>query len=111
MKLKTLAACTAMTLVASLSLGATAYATVTGPILPYLSVNDSPFHGQSFSYFHYETFEENALTAPGVTASAGGVGTGSLYDSVEGMGSAGCCLRTLRPRMSAHHPASRNPCD
>ena len=81
-----------MTLVASLNLGATAYAAVTGPILPYLSFNDSPFHGQSFSYFHYETFEENALTAPGVTASAGVVGTGPLYDSVEGMGPAGHSL-------------------
>ncbi|MEO9191244.1 MAG: PEP-CTERM sorting domain-containing protein [Acetobacteraceae bacterium] len=62
---------------------------VIGPILPYFGLAQSPFNGLSFSYFHLETFEEGALTAPGVTASAGAVGTGPLYDSVEGPGPLG----------------------
>jgi hypothetical protein len=62
-------------------------ATVFGPIRPYEQFSDSPFAGQSFTYFHLETFEEGALTAPGVTASAGVVlGPGSEIDSVEPFG-------------------------
>jgi hypothetical protein len=60
-----------------------------GPILPYYGLAQSPFNGLPFSYFHLETFEEGALTAPGVAASAGAVGTGPLYDSVEGPGPLG----------------------
>jgi hypothetical protein len=61
--------------------------TVFGPIKPYESFNDSPFKGLPFSYFHLETFEEDALTAPGVTASAGTVvGPGFEVDSVDGGG-------------------------
>ena len=67
-----------------------AQAGVIGPILPYFGLSDSPFNGLPFSYFHLETFEEGALTAPGVTASTGiVVGPGSLVDSVEGSGSGG----------------------
>jgi hypothetical protein len=63
---------------------------VFGPIQPYESFNDSPFKGLAFSYFHLETFEEGALTAPGVTASAGFVvGPGDLIDSVDGGGNGG----------------------
>lgn len=63
---------------------------VFGPIKPYTSFSDSPFSGQSFNYFHLETFEEGALTAPGVTASTGLVlGPGALIDSVDGGGNAG----------------------
>jgi hypothetical protein len=60
-----------------------------GPILPYFGLAQSPFNGLSFSYFNLETFEEGSLTAPGVVASAGAVGTGDLYDSVEGPGPLG----------------------
>lgn len=66
--------------------------TVIGPILPYYGAAQSPFYALSFSYFHLDTFEEGSLTAPGVTASAGAVGTGPLYDSVEGPGPLGHSL-------------------
>jgi PEP-CTERM motif len=66
--------------------------TVIGPILPYYGIAQSPFNGLPFSYFHLETFEEGSLTVPGVIASAGTVGTGPLYDSVEGPGPLGHSL-------------------
>jgi hypothetical protein len=66
--------------------------TVIGPILPYYGIAQSPFNSLPFSYFHLETFEEGSLTVPGVIASAGTVGTGPLYDSVEGPGSLGHSL-------------------
>src|SRR5262249_53735432 len=51
---------------------------------PYLSAADSPFNGIGFSYFHRETFEDNAFDVPGVVASAGGIiGPGGLTDSVD----------------------------
>jgi len=59
---------------------------VFGPVRPYESFSDSPFFGQSFSYFHLEDFESGALTAPGVTASTGTALTGFLVDSVEPFG-------------------------
>lgn len=34
----------------------------------YLSLDDSPFSGQNFSFFHLEDFEDGALNTPGVTA-------------------------------------------
>lgn len=49
-----------------------AHAGLLGPT-PYLSFADSPFAGQTFDSFHLETFEEHALTVPGVTADNGGV--------------------------------------
>jgi hypothetical protein len=70
--------------------GARAGAGVSGPILPYTSFADSPFNGGNFTYFHLETFEEGALTAPGVTASAGAaIGPTGLTDSVDGGGDNG----------------------
>lgn len=79
-------------LAATIGLGASANATLIGPIMPYYGPSYSPFASQSFSYFYYDTFEEGSLTVPGVTASAGAVGTGSLYDSVEGPGPLGHSL-------------------
>jgi hypothetical protein len=62
--------------------------TVFGPIRPYEQFSDSPFATQTFNYFYLETFEEGALTAPGVNASAGFViGPGFAVDSVEPFGS------------------------
>jgi hypothetical protein len=76
----------ALTLLAS---GAQA-STMIGPILPYFGLAQSPFNGLPFSYFHLDTFESGALTAPGVTPSAGGViGPGGAVDSVEGPGPLG----------------------
>ncbi len=47
------------------------YATPTflGPSTPYLSFADSPFAGQSFSYFHLEDLEDGLLNTPGLSAS------------------------------------------
>jgi len=67
-----------------------AQAGMIGPVLPYFGLSQSPFNGLPFSYFHLETFEEGALTAPGVTASTGMVSPPSgLTDSVEGPGPLG----------------------
>ncbi|MFI4966507.1 MAG: PEPxxWA-CTERM sorting domain-containing protein [Caulobacterales bacterium] len=67
-----------------------ASAALIGPNLNYLGFVDSPFNGPSYTYFHLDTFESGALTAPGVTASAGSVvGPGPLVDSVDGGGTAG----------------------
>jgi len=38
---------------------------------PYLSFSDSPFSDGSFSYFHFENFENGALSGPGVTVNPG----------------------------------------
>jgi PEP-CTERM motif-containing protein len=67
-----------------------AQAGVIGPVMPYFGLADSPFNGLPFTYFHLDTFESGALTAPGVTPSAGLViGPGFLVDSVEGPGDLG----------------------
>jgi hypothetical protein len=58
-----------------------------GPLGPsaYLSAADSPFNGVSFGYFFRETFEDNLLNTPGVSASAGApFGPGGPTDSVDG---------------------------
>jgi hypothetical protein len=81
-----------LALAALLGTASTAFAGVIGPILPYYGIAQSPFNGVSYSYFHLDTFESGSMTAPGVTASAGIVGTGPLYDSVEGPGPAGHSL-------------------
>ena len=64
-------------------------------VQPYLSFSDSPFFGQTFSYFNLETYEEpGAPTAPGVSFTAGAivVGPGSAIDSVDGGGNNGHSL-------------------
>ena len=38
---------------------------------PYLSFADSPFNGQSFTYFHLENFESGTLSVPGVSMNVG----------------------------------------
>jgi hypothetical protein len=67
-----------------------ASAALIGPLVDYEGFADSPFSGQSYSYFHLETFESGALAAPGVTASSGVVvGPGFEVDSVDGHGANG----------------------
>ena len=64
-------------------------------VQPYLSFADSPFFGQTFSYFYLETYEEpGAPTSPGVsfTPGAGVVGPGPAIDSVDGGGNNGHSL-------------------
>src|SRR4051812_45814864 len=57
--------------------------TLLGPTA-YLSFNDSPFNGGSFSYFDLETFEDGLLNTPGVSVDTGSVlGPGGLTDSVD----------------------------
>jgi hypothetical protein len=55
---------------------------------PYLSFDDSPLKGLSFSYFHLETFEDHLFNVPGVSADFGGVTSvvfgPSIHDSVDG---------------------------
>ncbi len=55
---------------------------------PYLSFNDSPFNGGSFSYFYLENFEDHLFNVPGVTASEGSGVTSvvfgpDIHDSVD----------------------------
>ena len=54
---------------------------------PYLSFNNSPFKGGSFSYFYNETFEDHLLNTPGLSANAGGVASvvfgPNIHDSVD----------------------------
>ena len=59
-------------------------ATILGPT-PYLQAADSPFSGDSFSYFHLENFEDGALDTPGVSATPGWVvsNPNSFNDSVD----------------------------
>jgi len=86
----------AVGVIASSLLCAGAQAALIGPVLPYLGFNDSPFKGLSFSYFYLETFEDNLLNTPGVTASTGAVvGPGTFVDSVDGGGDAGRSFFTL----------------
>ncbi len=47
---------------------ASALPSLLGPT-PYLQFADSPFAGQSFSYFYLEDFEDSVLNTPGVAAS------------------------------------------
>lgn len=65
-----------------------------GPVKPYFGLAQSPFNGLPFSYFHLDTFESGALSAPGVSLSAGAVviGPGGTIDSVEGPGPLGHSL-------------------
>ena len=65
---------------------------VIGPILPYYGIAQSPFNGLPYSYFQLDTFESGGIAATGVSVSAGSVGTGPLYDSVEGPGPLGHSL-------------------
>ncbi|GAB4461322.1 MAG: hypothetical protein OHK0029_26490 [Armatimonadaceae bacterium] len=62
-----------------------AHAQVLGPS-PYLQFSDSPFSGLTFAqYFHLETFEDNLLNTPGVSASAGApLVPSGITDSVDG---------------------------
>lgn len=72
-----------------------AHAGVLPVVQPYLSFNDSPFHGQTFSYFYLETFEETgAPTVPGVSYTPGVqvIGPGGSIDSVDGGGNNGRSL-------------------
>lgn len=85
----------AAALAGALTLGSAtgAMATLIGPQVNYLSFADSPFHGLPFSYFHLDTFESGAITAPGVAVSAGSViGPGYAVDSVDGAGHSGHSL-------------------
>jgi hypothetical protein len=59
---------------------------------PYLAFDDtipgagtstSPFSGLAFRYFYLENFEKGYLSTPGVTNSAGTVGSGPYTDSVD----------------------------
>jgi PEP-CTERM motif len=89
MRNKVLGATLGALLVATAATGASA-GTLIGPNVNYQSFADSPFNGLSYAYFHLDTFESGALSAPGVTASAGVVvGPGSLVDSVDGGGTNG----------------------
>ncbi len=54
---------------------ATAEAVPVGPS-PYLSFADSPFNGGSFSYYHLENFEDDALNTPGASRSGGVIVSG-----------------------------------
>lgn len=52
---------------------------------PYLSFDDSPFKGPTYTYFHLETFEGAAT--PGYTVNAGHIGTSAQFtDSVDADG-------------------------
>ncbi len=69
--------------------GSIANAAFLGPT-PYLSFNDSPFTGMSFSYFYLEDFEDHQFNVPGVTASgvslminSNGYYGPALWDSVD----------------------------
>ena len=68
------------------SWGNESYAAILGPT-PYLSFSDSPFSGESFSYFFLEDFEDGLFNTPGVSASAGGVTSvvfgPNIHDSVD----------------------------
>ena len=80
----------ALTAVVFGAMSSSAAAALIGPQVDYEGFSDSPFSGLSFSYFHLETFESGALTAPGVTASNGAVvGPGYEVDSVDGHGANG----------------------
>lgn len=59
-------------------------ATLYGPT-PYLSYDDSPFKGLSFSYFHLDDFESGSTPTPGYTSTTGGqiVASGAFTDSVD----------------------------
>ena len=52
---------------------------------PYFSFADSPFSGQSFGYFHLETFETGSPSVPGVSLPSLAVvlSPGGLTDSVD----------------------------
>jgi hypothetical protein len=55
------------------------------PPSAYLSAADGPFASTTFSYFHLEDFEDDALNVPGVAISSGFVlNPARLTDSVDG---------------------------
>lgn len=64
-----------------------AAAALLGPS-PYSSFADSPFNGESFTYFQLEDFDDHLLNTPGVTVTAGTFSTatsgfsGSIIDQV-----------------------------
>lgn len=62
-----------------------AAASLIGPT-PYLSSADSPFVGQSFTWFHYEDFEDGLFNTPGVTVSplTSVIAVDGYTDSVDG---------------------------
>jgi len=71
---------TALTLAAG---SFTSLAQYLGPT-PYLRAADSPFAQLDFAWFYLETFEDNALNTPGVSASNGTVlGPDQFRDSVD----------------------------
>jgi hypothetical protein len=53
---------------------------------PYRSLSDSPFSGESFSWFYLEDFEDGLLNTPGVSVSPSSVAiaVGGYTDSVDG---------------------------
>jgi hypothetical protein len=53
---------------------------------PYMSFSDSPFNGESFSWFYLEDFEDGLLNTPGVTVSPStvAIAVGGYTDSVDG---------------------------
>lgn len=53
---------------------------------PYLSFADSPFAGESFSWFYVEDFEDGLLNTPGVSVSplTSVIAVGGYTDSVDG---------------------------
>jgi len=61
------------------------FASVFGPMTPYLSFADSPFASQSFSWFYLEDFEDGLFNTPGVTVDDGLVSTPGFFsnDSVD----------------------------
>jgi hypothetical protein len=62
-----------------------AAASMIGPT-PYLSSADSPFQGQSFSWFYVEDLEDGLLNTPGVTVSplTAAIAVDGYTDSVDG---------------------------
>src|SRR5215204_4406309 len=73
------------TLAALLVVPRIAAAALIGPT-PYLSSADSPFDGQSFSWFYMEDFEDGLLNTPGVTVSpfTAAIAVDGYTDSVDG---------------------------
>ncbi len=68
-------------------LGPTSYLCFDTSAVSGCGTADSPFAGETFSYFHLEDFEDHLFNTPGVSASAGGVTSvvfgPSIHDSVD----------------------------
>ena len=59
------------------------------PASTYLQASDSPFVGETYSYFHLEDLVDGAMNTPGLTRMGGTIsGAGPVGDSVDGDG--GC---------------------